>query len=86
MLVTPPAAAYLLTHRLPTMMAVSASIGLVSAVGGLYVSYYLGVASGGAMVLVATAIFMVAFVFAPERGVAWRLRRSHGLNAGRHVR
>jgi ABC-type Mn2+/Zn2+ transport system permease subunit len=75
MLVTPPAAAYLLTRRLPTMMAMSALIGVVSAVGGLYVSYYLGVASGGAMVLVATAIFVVAFLFAPERGVLWRLTR-----------
>ncbi|MFH0917177.1 MAG: metal ABC transporter permease, partial [bacterium] len=78
MLVTPPAAAYLLTRRLPVMMAVSALIGVISAVGGLYASYYLNVASGGAMVLVATAIFVLAFVFAPERGLIWRLsgRRS----------
>jgi len=75
MLVTPPAAAYLLTRRLPAMMAVSALIGIVSAIGGLYVSYYLNVASGGAMVLVATGIFLVAFLFAPARGVLWRLRR-----------
>jgi ABC-type Mn2+/Zn2+ transport system permease subunit len=76
MLVTPPAAAYLLTRRLPAMMAVSVAIGVVSAVGGLYVSYYLNVASGGAMVLVATAIFLAAFLFAPRKGVAWRLRHS----------
>ena len=44
----------------------SALIGVVSAVGGLYASYYLDVASGGAMVLVATAIFVLAFLFAPE--------------------
>lgn len=75
MLVTPPAAAYLLTRRLPVMMAVSAFIGLVSAVGGLYASYYLNVASGGAMVLVATVIFVVAFLFAPERGLVWRRGR-----------
>lgn len=75
MLVTPPAAAYLLTRRLPAMMAVSALIGIVSAVGGLYASYYLDVASGGAMVLVATAVFMVAFLFAPQRGIVWRWGR-----------
>jgi ABC-type Mn2+/Zn2+ transport system permease subunit len=75
MLVTPPAAAYLLTRRLPVMMAVSALIGVVSAVAGLYASYYLNVASGAAMVLVATAIFVLAFLFAPQRGVAWRLAR-----------
>jgi ABC-type Mn2+/Zn2+ transport system permease subunit len=80
MLVTPPAAAYLLTRRLPVMMGVSAAIGVISAVVGLYASYYLDVSSGGAIVLVATAIFVAAFLFAPERGLAWRLaaRRRQG--------
>jgi ABC-type Mn2+/Zn2+ transport system permease subunit len=75
MLVTPPAAAYLLTRRLPGMMLVSALIGIISAIGGLYASYYLNVATGGAMVLVATAIFVLVFLFAPARGVVWRLGR-----------
>ncbi len=79
MLVTPPAGAYLLTRRLPSMMAVSALIGMVSAVGGLYASYYLDLASGGAIVLVATGIFVLIFIFAPHRGVAWRLRRPRSL-------
>jgi len=76
MLVTPPAAAYLLTRRLPVMMLVSAVIGVISAVAGLYISYYLDVASGGAMVLVSTSIFVLAFLLAPERGLAWRFMRS----------
>lgn len=75
MLVTPPAAAYLLVRRLPSMMAVSATIGVVSSVAGLYASYYFDVASGAAVVLVATAIFLVAYLFAPGRGSAWRLAR-----------
>jgi ABC-type Mn2+/Zn2+ transport system permease subunit len=74
MLVTPPAAAYLLTRRLPAMMAVSAAIGVVSAVGGLYASYYLDVAPSGAMVLAATLIFLLAFLFAPNKGMVSRLR------------
>jgi ABC-type Mn2+/Zn2+ transport system permease subunit len=74
MLVTPPAGAYLLTRRLPAMMAVSAGIGVLSAVGGLYASYYLDVAPSGAMVLVATAIFLFAFLFAPGKGVLSRLK------------
>lgn len=73
MLITPPASAYLLTRRLPVMMLVSALIGVVSAVGGLYASYYLNVATGGAMVLVASGIFVLVFLFAPQRGVLWRL-------------
>jgi ABC-type Mn2+/Zn2+ transport system permease subunit len=76
MLITPPAAAYLLTRRLPMMMCVSAAIGVVSAVAGLYASYYLNVATGAAMVLVATGIFVLVFLFAPGRGVVWRLRSS----------
>ena len=75
MLVTPPAAAYLLTRRLPVMMLVSAVIGVVSAVVGLYASYYLNISSGGAIVLVATVVFVIAFLFAPRDGIAWRLRR-----------
>jgi ABC-type Mn2+/Zn2+ transport system permease subunit len=82
MLITPPATAYLLTRRLPAMMAVSALVGVFSAIAGLYVSYYLDVASGGAMVLVATGIFLIAFLLAPERGVVWRLGRIAGRRAG----
>jgi ABC-type Mn2+/Zn2+ transport system permease subunit len=81
MLVTPPAAAYLVTRRLPAMMAVSVLIGVVSAIGGLYASYYLDVATSGAMVLVATAIFLLIFVLAPGRGVAWRLGTRSRTNA-----
>ena len=75
MLVTPAASAYLLSRRLPTMMIISAAIGALSSVAGLYVSYYLNVASGAAIILTATAIFVLVFVFAPQRGMAWSWRR-----------
>ena len=71
MLVTPAAAASLLTHRLPTMMAVAALIGGASGVIGIYTSFYLDIASGPAVVLVATTLFLVVFLLAPERGVLW---------------
>lgn len=74
MLVTPPASAYLLTRRLPTMMVASALIGAISAIGGLYASYYLNVATGGAIILVATGIFVLVYLFAPGRGVLLRSR------------
>jgi manganese/iron transport system permease protein len=57
MLVTPAATAYLLTKRLPVMMALAALIAAVSGVIGLYFSYYLSIASGAAIVLTCTAIF-----------------------------
>jgi len=74
MLVTPPAAAYLLTRRLPFMMLVSAIIGVVSSVLGLYASYYLDISAGGAIVLIATGVFVLAFLFGPRDGLFWRLR------------
>ncbi|MCS7288096.1 MAG: metal ABC transporter permease [Roseiflexus sp.] len=72
MLVTPGATAYLLTRRLPAMMAVAALIGALSSIAGLYLSYYVNIASGAAVVLVATATFTVVFLVAPGRGILWR--------------
>ena len=72
MLVTPAATAFLLTRRLPTMMALAALIGAVSGVAGLYLSFYISVASGAAIVLVCTFLFVIALLFAPRRGWLWR--------------
>ena len=76
MLVTPAAAAFILSKRLPVMMGISCLIGIISSVVGLYISYYANVASGAAIVLTATAIFLIIFLFSPKRGVVWsRFRR-----------
>jgi manganese/iron transport system permease protein len=72
MLVTPAATSYLLTRRLWPMMLVSAVIGAVSSLVGLYVSYYLNIVSGSAIVLTATAIFLLVFIFQPRRGLLWK--------------
>lgn len=72
MLVTPAAAAYLLSRRLPVMMALAATIGAVSAVSGLYLSFYVNVASGPAIVLTCTLFFLLAFLFSPRQGVLWQ--------------
>lgn len=69
MLITPAATAYLLTQRMATMMLLGAFIGALSGIIGLYLSYYASVASGAAIVLVATAIFLVTLLFAPRRGL-----------------
>ena len=69
MLVTPAATASLLTRRLWAMMLVSAAIGALSAVTGLYLSYYFNVVSGSAIVLTATAIFLLVFLFNPRQGI-----------------
>jgi manganese/iron transport system permease protein len=74
MLVTPAATASLITRRLWQGMLVAAGIGAVSAVTGLYLSYYLNIVSGSAIVLTATLIFLVVFIFHPHRGYLWKKR------------
>ncbi|MGD2163583.1 MAG: metal ABC transporter permease [Anaerolineales bacterium] len=71
MLVTPASAAYLITRRLPPMMFLSAVLGTVGGLLGLYVSYYLDIASGPAIVLVETAFFALALVASPRRSALW---------------
>ncbi len=67
MLITPPATAYLLTRRMARMMALAAVLGVLSGVVGLYLSFYAGIASGAAIVLVATALFLLALLSPPRR-------------------
>ncbi len=76
MLVTPAATASLLTRRLLPMMALAAALAALSGVVGLYASYYLGIASGAAIVLTATLLFLLAFLFAPRGGLLWKRPRA----------
>jgi manganese/iron transport system permease protein len=79
MLVTPAATARLLTDRLATTVALAALLGAGCGVVGLYLSFYAGIASGAAVVLVATALFGLTFLVAPRTGLltAWLGRRLH---------
>lgn len=69
LLVTPAATAYLLTRRLAPMMVLSAVLGALASVVGLYLSYYLNIVSGSAIVLTATGFFLLAYLFNPRQGV-----------------
>jgi manganese/iron transport system permease protein len=75
MLVTPPSAAYMITRRLSRMMALAAFFGAFSGLAGLYLSYYFNMASGAAIVLVSTAIFLLAWLLSPRRSGLWRRGR-----------
>ena len=68
MLVTPAATAYLLTHRLSRMMLLAAGFASLSGIIGLYLSFYLSIASGAAIVLTATVFFVIAFVWKRVQG------------------
>jgi manganese/iron transport system permease protein len=67
MLVTPAATAYLLTHRLQTMMLLASIFAALSGIIGLYLSFYLSIASGAAIVLTATLIFLITFLLKRTR-------------------
>lgn len=81
MLITPASTAYLLSRRLPSMMFLAALLGSISAVVGLYLSFYANVPSGPAIVLIETAIFGIVFLFSPNRGAirAWLNARFSGV-------
>lgn len=79
MLITPAATAYLLTKRLGTMLFLAAVTGVISAIVGLYYSFVHNLASGAVIVLTASLLFLLAFMFSPSQGViirVWQKRRS----------
>lgn len=65
MLLAPPAAAALVTKRLPAMMALSAAIAALSAPIGLLLSWHLDLAAGASIVLVPVTAFMVLLLVRP---------------------
>jgi ABC-type Mn2+/Zn2+ transport system permease subunit/Mn-dependent DtxR family transcriptional regulator len=75
MLITPPATAYLLSNNLKKILLLSAMFGTISAITGLYLSYHFNFASGASIVLVAVALFLLAFLFSPKEGVVTKLFR-----------
>lgn len=74
LLVTPAATARLLTDRLGVMMGLAPLFGAVSAFIGLYLSWAVDLPTGGTIVLVATVLFLLAWLLAPRHGLLGRLR------------
>jgi len=82
MLITPAAAAYLLTDRLHRMLWLSALFGLLAGATGSFISF-LGpnFPTGPFMVLAATSVFVLAFLFGPRHGVVNRWLRQRSRSA-----
>jgi manganese/iron transport system permease protein len=74
MLVTPAATAQLLVVQFNRMMAVGVGLAALSAVLGLYLSFYLNLASGASIVLIETLFFAIALVGGPRTGLLSRIR------------
>jgi manganese/iron transport system permease protein len=84
MVVTPGATAYLLTDRFPRLLVLAVAIGTVTSFAGAYASYFLDGATGGIIVVLQTAIFLVAFFLAPKHGmIAARRRAAQALEQAR---
>lgn len=75
MLTTPAATAQLLTVRFGRLMALAAAIGIGTAIGGLYASYFLDVASGATIVVLQTLLFLSVLVLGPRTGLLARMRQ-----------
>nr|YP_010336109.1 manganese transport system membrane protein [Chroodactylon ornatum]UNJ14515.1 manganese transport system membrane protein [Chroodactylon ornatum] len=58
LLIIPSATAYLLVARLDQVMTVASTIGIISSIAGMYVSYYQNIPSGPSIVLVAFSFFI----------------------------
>ncbi len=76
MLITPAATAYLLTDRLSIMIFLAGGFGMLSSVIGLYFSFTYNLASGATIVVVATVLFFLAFLFSRKHGVVWKSIRA----------
>jgi manganese/iron transport system permease protein len=76
MVVTPGATAYLLTDRFQRLIVIAAALGAGTSLVGAYASYFLDGATGGIIVVLQTAIFLLAFLFAPKHGLIAARRRS----------
>jgi manganese/zinc/iron transport system permease protein len=75
LMIGPPAAAYLLTDRLPVMLGLSVLIGVASAIAGYWLARAIDTTISGAMATMVGVSFTLAFLLSPRRGVLATLRR-----------
>ena len=78
LMVSPAAAAYLLTKELHWMMALGAGLGVFSCMVGMYISYYFNTPSGPAIALTLFACFLLSLLFSPSQGILTRDFRRRG--------
>ncbi len=69
MVITPGATAYLLTDRFSRLLTLAGLLGGVTSFVGAYLSYFLDGATGGCIVTLQSALFVLALVFAPKHGL-----------------
>jgi manganese/zinc/iron transport system permease protein len=69
LMIAPPAAARLLTDRLPRLLVLSGILGGLSAVSGFWLALWLDASIAGAMATMAGVVFLLALLLSPGRGI-----------------
>jgi manganese/iron transport system permease protein len=69
MLVAPGAIAYLLTDSFERMLVIATAVATGSSAVGTIVSFHIDGATGACIVLTQITVFILAFLFAPKRGL-----------------
>jgi manganese/zinc/iron transport system permease protein len=72
MLILPGATASLLAHRLPPMFGITVIHAALSAGGGIHLATWLNCSPAGAMVVVGSVLFALAWMFSPSQGLLRR--------------
>jgi manganese/iron transport system permease protein len=72
MLIAPGATAFLLTDSFERMLMIATGVATVSAALGTIVSFHIDGATGACIVLIQALFFVLAFLFAPRRGILVR--------------
>lgn len=75
LVVTPAAAAYLLTDKLDRMLVLSVLIGIASAIGGYWLARFLNANIAGSMATATGVIFVGVLLLSPQRGLIYIARR-----------
>lgn len=75
MLVAPGAIAYLSTDRFDVMLVIAIAAAVSSSIIGTLLSFYIDGATGPAIVVVQTILFVIAMLFAPRYGILAVRRR-----------
>lgn len=77
MVIIPGATAYLLTDKFARLLIYATLIGLLTAAGGAYLSYFLNGVMGALIVMFQTLVFAVAFIFSPKHGLIAAKRQKY---------
>ena len=69
LMIAPAATAYLLTSDLKKMLVLSVIFGVTSAIGGYWIAHLLDASIAGSMTTVLGIVFMIVYLFAPNKGL-----------------